>query len=230
MAVRGSRWIADFVDELSSVPSAAGFTNFYSPRDEENAVRRHNLTLYFRDVRERAPRVLMVGECPGYRGTKVTGVPFADAPIVLGGIRELGMFGVQNGYRPPLEEHYPKKEQTSTVMWRVLAQQQLVPLLWASFPFHSYGDELDTNRTPSTEELLIGKGFLQKILRDWSIETVIAVGRVAERTLGTLGVQCSHVRHPARGGEREFSSGIAALPADGIGSNSPAVRPPAPGA
>lgn len=223
MADARSRWIASFVDELASIPSASGFTNFYSSAEEENAVRRHNLTLYLRDVSERSPRVLMVGECPGYRGTKVTGVPFADALIVLNGIHELDMFGTERGYRPPLEEAYPPKEQTSTVMWQALAHFGFVPLLWASFPFHPHGDGLDTNRTPTGEELLLGREFLLKLLNDWPIEQVVAVGRVAERTLGTLQVSCVHVRHPARGGRRAFEAGLGALIADGLSSHSPAV-------
>lgn len=223
MANARSRWITSFVDELASVPPAPSFTNFYSHAREENSIRRHNLTLYLREVGERSPRVLMVGECPGYRGTKVTGVPFADAPTVLNGIRELDMFGTERGYQPPMEESYPPKEQTSTVMWQVLANFGFVPLLWASFPFHPHEGDLDTNRTPTSEELLVGRSFLLKLLKDWPIEKVIAVGRVAERTLGTLQVSCAHVRHPARGGRRDFEAGLGALTADGLSGDSPAV-------
>jgi uracil-DNA glycosylase len=220
------RWIASFVDELAAIPSSAGFANFYSPATAENAVRRHNLALYLRDVSERSPRVLLVGECPGYRGTKVTGVPFADVPVILNGVRGLGMFGASSGYRPPLEKDYPPKEQTSTVMWRILAHHRFIPLLWAAFPFHAYGDGPDTNRTPSKSELVMGKEFLLKILSDWPIDRVVAVGRVAERTLGTLGVQCTHIRHPARGGQRDFEAGVAGLLADGVSGNNPPVRSP----
>jgi uracil-DNA glycosylase len=219
-----SRWINDFVDELAAVPSGPNFSNFYSHSAAPNAVRRHNLALYLRDLHERSPRVLMVGECPGYRGTKVTGVPFADVPVIVDGVQSLEMFGIQNGYRSPLEKHHPPKEQTSTTMWQVLGRYRFVPLLWASFPFHPYGDSSCTNRTPTKCELLLGKEFLVKLLRDWSIETVIAVGRVAERTLGTLEVSCRHIRHPARGGKREFESGVARLVADGISSDSSGVR------
>jgi uracil-DNA glycosylase len=223
MADAKSRWISDFVDELASVPSEPNFSNFYSHSAAANAVRRHNLALYLQDIHERSPRVLMVGESPGYRGTKVTGVPFADVPVIVDGVQQLGMFGTQNGYRSPLEKRHPPKEQTSTAMWQVLARYRFIPLLWASFPFHPFGDSPETNRTPAEHELLLGKEFLVKILRDWSIETVVAVGRVAERTLGTLEVPCSHIRHPARGGKREFESGVERLVADGISSDSPGI-------
>jgi len=210
-----ARWISDFVEELASVPSGPNFSNFYSPSEPANAVRRHNLSLYLSDLDRRSPNVLMVGECPGYRGTKVTGVPFADVPVVVNGIEPLGMFGTSNGYRPPAEKSHPPKEQTSTTVWEVLARHQFVPLLWASFPFHAYADGPDTNRTPTKAELRVGREFLLKILADWPIEDVVAVGRVAERTLGTLGVPCKHVRHPARGGKRDFESGVAHLVANG---------------
>ncbi|HET8815699.1 MAG TPA: uracil-DNA glycosylase [Solirubrobacterales bacterium] len=220
MGAGKSRWIAKFVDELASVPSEASFSNFYSTSVEANAVRRHNLACYLHDLQKRSPNVLMVGECPGYRGTKVTGVPFADVPVVVDGVDRLEMFGIQNGYLPPAEEHYPPKEQTSTAMWQVLAHHQFVPLLWASFPFHAYGDSPDTNRTPTKDELLLGREFLLKILSDWQIDTVVAVGRVAERTLGTLQVPCRHIRHPARGGKQDFQSGVARLLTDESGHDS----------
>jgi uracil-DNA glycosylase len=223
MANGKSRWISAFIDELASVPSGSGFLNFYSPSVGANAVRRHNLALYLQDLHERSPSVLMVGECPGYRGTKVTGVPFADVPVVVNGVGELGMFGTQNGYRPPLEKRHPPKEQTSTAMWQVLARYRFLPLLWASFPFHAHGNGPDTNRTPTKDELLMGSEFLMKILKDWSIDSVIAVGRVAERTLGTLQVPCQHVRHPARGGKRDFDAGIARV-SDGVGDDSVELR------
>jgi uracil-DNA glycosylase len=215
MSAGKSRWIEAFVEDLASVPSGPGFTNFYSRSNPANSVRRHNLSQYLHDIHRRAPDVLLVGECPGYRGTRVTGVPFADVPVVIDGVEQLQMFGVSNGYRPPIEKRYPPKEQTSTAMWRVLAEHRFLPLLWASFPFHPYEGDPNTNRAPTKAELLLGKEFLLRILHDWPIDTVVAVGRVAERTLGTLGVACTHIRHPARGGRADFEAAIARLLSDG---------------
>lgn len=209
-----SRWTAKFVDELASVPSTRSFLNFYSTDRPTNSVRCHNLALYFEDLYEYRPEILLVGEAPGYRGTKVTGVPFADVPIVMGGVRNLGLFGQMNGYRPPVEDDHPPFERTSTVMWKVLARHNFRPLLWAAFPFHPHGDAQESNRTPTAAELTLGRTFLQKILTDWRIRQVVAVGRAAERTLGTLEVPCNHVRHPARGGERQFATGIERLVGD----------------
>lgn len=208
MARRKGQWIERFVEDLAAVPSGNSFTNFYSTRDDANAVRRHNLARYLRDVLRHDPRVLLVGEAPGYRGTKVTGVPFADVPTLTAGVPGLEMLGCSRGYQPPLESDYPPYEQTSSVMWEVLHRQRFVPLLWAAFPFHPHGASPSSNRPPTSCELDLGGRFLLRLLEDCSIDSVVAVGRVAERKLSKLGIPTQHVRHPARGGKRDFEQGI----------------------
>ena len=43
-----------------------------------NAVRRKNLELYLSDLASRKPTVLLIGEAPGYQGSRLTGVPFTS--------------------------------------------------------------------------------------------------------------------------------------------------------
>jgi hypothetical protein len=119
---------------------------------------------------------------------------------------------LNHGYLPPADADHPAFEQTSTALWRSLAQHEFLPLLWAAFPFHPYGDRGPaSNRTPNAAELAIGLPFLQKLLKQWQPQQLIAVGRVAERTLRGLGIPARHIRHPARGGAAQFDLGIASL-------------------
>lgn len=205
-------WIEEFVNDLAAVRSGRRFLNFYSPEVDGSAERRHNLTLYLRQMEQLNPSFLLVGEAPGYRGTRVTGVPFADCRLVDSGIPELSMLGTTRGYRLPVTPEHPRKEQTSGIVWQVLSAYQFVPLLWAAFPFHPYGERgMSSNRTPTTTEVKIGEPFVTRLLETWEIQHLIAVGRVAERTMKRMGFAPRHIRHPARGGRCHFEQGIAEL-------------------
>jgi uracil-DNA glycosylase len=205
-------WIQQFVADLAAVPSGEGFVNFYSPDVSGSDTRRHNLTLYLEQMDARDPSVLLVGEAPGHRGTRVTGVPFADHLLVASGVPELSMLGTARGYRLPITHTHPRKEQTSTVVWRTLSMHGFTPLLWAVFPFHPFGERgPDSNRRPRPSEIEIGQQFLTRLLDAWEIHRLVALGRVAEQTLKRLGFSPQHIRHPARGGQHQFEHGIAAL-------------------
>jgi uracil-DNA glycosylase len=206
-----AQWVESFVDDLAQVRSGSGFTNFYSKSERANAIRRHNLSLYLQHVRSRKPRVLLVGEAPGYRGTRITGVPFVDARLLSSGVSALSMLGYDRGYMSPTERDHPPFEQTSTIMWEVLSEYRFLPLLWAAFPFHPHGETPNSNRAPTEAELRTGRDFLQRLIDGCDIERTIAVGRVAERTLARLGIEAECIRHPARGGKPEFKLGIERL-------------------
>lgn len=180
-------------------------------------MRRHNLSLYLREMDRLNPSVLLVGEAPGYRGTGVTGVPFADSRLLTAGLPTLSMFGKAHGYRLPTAALHPQHEQTSTIVWQAFTSHRFVPLLWAAFPFHPYGERgRESNRAPTLAELELGESFIQRLLEGWDIKRLVAVGRVAERTLRRLGFDAEHIRHPARGGKRQFEQGIAELASDAV--------------
>ncbi len=76
--------IMDFVDRLASVQTGPGCTNFFDHSVPTNALRRQNLALYLQEMRERSPKVLLLGEAPGFRGMRITGVPFTNRTILEG--------------------------------------------------------------------------------------------------------------------------------------------------
>jgi len=153
--------------------------NFY--RDGEGAgVRRERLRAYLESRRD-AP-LLLVGEAAGYRGARVSGIPFTSE-------RQL------TGTGPA--------EASATIVHRVLAELGLEDsvLLWNVVPTHP-GTE-SSNRPPRRDEIVGGLSFARELARS---RRVIAVGRLAEAALGA-----PYVRHPSRGGAQAFRAGLRRL-------------------
>jgi uracil-DNA glycosylase len=132
------------------------------------------------DERREAP-ILLVAEAPGYRGTRVSGIPLTSE-------RQL------TGAGPA--------EATATVVHRVLAELGLVDdvLLWNVVPTHP-GDAR-SNRTPTRAEVEKGAVFARALARG---RTVVPVGRLAQEALGG-----PYVRHPSHGGGQAFRQGLRA--------------------
>lgn len=198
-----------FIEALACAAPLPNVTNQYDHTHPANAIRRENLRLYLDAMAALKPRVLLIGEAPGYRGCRLTGVPFTSEAIILGGIAALSLFGPSLGYRTAGETARPCKEQTATIVWQTLALMYNPPLLWNAFPFHPHlpGNE-HSNRPPTTTELRLGADYLAALLTLFDIHTVIASGNTAEKTLLRLNIPCRKIRHPANGGKRAFVEGV----------------------
>ena len=100
-------------------------------------------------MQDRSPTVLLVGEAPGFRGMRITGVPFTNRTMFEGPANAFGLFGPGKGYVLPAEAAGVAAEPTATVMWEVLAELDFLPLLWSACPWHTHvpGRPL-SNRTP----------------------------------------------------------------------------------
>ena len=203
-----------FIDRLACTEvSERTFNQFAYQNDTvgaANAIRRENLRLYLEQMAELQPHVLMVGEAPGYRGMRLTGIPFMSEYMLLNGLPALGLFGVERGYRKTDETERAGKEQSGTIVWGTIAAFSPVPLLWGAFPFHPHkpGDAW-SNRAPTTGELLIGQPFLREMMGLFPLEKIIAVGNKAEESLGRMGIEIAgKVRHPAQGGKNDFVAGV----------------------
>lgn len=204
--------IMDFVDRLASVQTGPGCTNFFDHSVPTNALRRQNLALYLQEVRERSPKILLLGEAPGFRGMRITGVPFTNRTILEGPANAFGLFGPGKGYVLPPDAAGIAAEPTATVMWEVLDEVGVLPLLWSACPWHTHvpGNPL-SNRTPTAAEAALGTPFWQALAAEFGIETVVAVGNVADRSLRRSGVAAVKIRHPAHGGRAGFKRGMEEL-------------------
>jgi uracil-DNA glycosylase len=160
---------------IAALASARIGDTFNQYRGSE--IRRERLRAYLE--KRRAAGILLVGEAAGYRGARVSGIPFTSE-------RQL------TGSGPA--------EATATIVHRVLAGLGLEEdvLLWNVVPTHP-GTEF-SNRRPTRAEIHSGRRFLDEIARG---RRTIAVGRVAHAVLGGTAV-----RHPSHGGAAAFEEGL----------------------
>jgi uracil-DNA glycosylase len=162
----------DLVERLAVARIGATFNQYAaSPRLRER------LAAYL-EARRDAP-ILLVGEAAGYRGARVSGIPFTSE-------RQL------TGAGPA--------ETSATIVHRTLAELGLAEevLLWNLVPTHP-GTER-SNRRPTRIEIAAARPFLAELARG---RRVVPVGRRAHWELGG-----AYVRHPAHGGSRGFRAGL----------------------
>jgi uracil-DNA glycosylase len=170
--------VDEFVDRLARAQIGRTF-NFY--RDGDGAGRRRERLRAHLAARADAP-ILLVGEAPGYRGARVSGIPFTSE-------RQL------TGAGPA--------EASATIVRRVLAELGLEErvLCWNVVPTHP--GTLRSNRRPTTREVSGGLPFLEQLAAG---RRTIAVGRVAHAVVGG-----PYVRHPSHGGAAAFAAALSDL-------------------
>jgi uracil-DNA glycosylase len=170
--------MSPLIEQLADARIGETF-NFY--RDGERAALcRVRLAAYL-ESKQDAP-ILLVGEAPGYRGTRISGIPLTSE-------RQL------TGSGPA--------EATATVVHRVLTELGLSAdvLLWNVVPTHPGGER--SNRRPTQREIHAGRPFLVELARG---RRVVPVGRVAQDAVGGR-----YVRHPGHGGAAAFRAGLLQL-------------------
>jgi uracil-DNA glycosylase len=167
-----------FVERLAAARIGDTF-NFYADR-EGAALRCERLIAYL--VARGEARFLLVGEAAGYRGARVSGIPFTSERQLTGS---------------------PPGEATATVVQRVLGQLGLTRevLLWNLVPTHPHlPGEPETNRPPTRQEIDAASPFLAELAHR---RRVVPVGRLAHARLGG-----AYVRHPSHGGAAAFRAGL----------------------
>ena len=163
-----------FVERLAAARIGGTFNQY-----AESGLRRERLAHYLRE--RRRARVLLVGEAPGYRGGRVSGVPFTSE-------RQL------TGTGPA--------EATATIVRRTLAELGLEAevVLWNLVPTHP--GTPSSNRPPTRSEIEQSEPFLRELAAG---RRVLAIGRLAHSRLGG-----PYVRHPSHGGAAAFRTGLVA--------------------
>ena len=143
-----------FVARLASARIGTTF-NFYG-NGSGAGVRRARLRGYLEAQAE--ARLLLVGEAAGYRGARVSGIPFTSE-------RQL------TGTGPA--------EATATIVQRTLAELDVEVLCWNVVPTHP--GTPTSNRRPSRAEVDASRPFLEELSPG---RRVLAVGRLAAEVTG----------------------------------------------
>ncbi len=203
----------EFLRQLAEVTLPANCFNPYATQsitlNSFNQIRHHNLRLYLQQMARLAPKTLLVGEAPGYRGCRLTGIPFVSPAILKTGIKSHHLFGEENGFQSAPEWTNIQHEASSTMVWRGIEGATTLPLLWNAFPFHPHKSQnQQSNRTPTGRELALGRPFLNRLLKLFRITAVIAVGNKADDALSRWHVPHRKIRHPSHGGKAKFMSGL----------------------
>jgi uracil-DNA glycosylase len=170
--------VGTLVDALSDARIGATYNQY-----RRSSLRRERLAAYL-EQRRRAP-ILLVGEAAGYRGARVSGLPFTSE-------RQL------TGSGPA--------EASATIVHRVLAELGLDEevLLWNVVPTHPHQRGRPyTNRRPTREEVESSAIFLEGVARG---RRIVAVGRLAQQATGA-----PYVCHPSHGGAQAFRDGLLGL-------------------
>lgn len=144
----------EFVERLAAARIGETF-NFYREGAGARA-RRDRLVAYLH--RCRGSRFLLVGEAPGYRGARVSGIPFTSERQLTG--------------RGPAEA-------TATIVQGVLAELELDALCWNVVPTHP--GTPSSNRRPTRSEVMASEPFLEELTQG---RRVVAVGRLAASVTG----------------------------------------------
>lgn len=168
-----------FVSALAAATFGDAF-NFY--RHGRGAVLRRRRLLDYLHSRL-AAEILLVGEAPGFRGARVSGIPFTSE-------RQL------TGSGPA--------EATATIVQRVLSDLDAGDevLLWNAVPAHPHRPGLpSSNRPPTRAEIAAGRPFVDALSAG---RLVVPIGRVAGEALGL-----PWLRHPSHGGATAFRRGLA---------------------
>ncbi len=169
------RWAELFVERLAAARIGETFNQY------RGSSRRCERLARYLEARADAP-LLLVREAAGYRGARVSGLPFTS---------ERQLTGAAPG------------EATATIVQRALGELGLADdvLLWNVVPTHPHlpGDQA-SNRRPTAAEVAAAAPFLAELARG---RRTVAVGRLAHAILGD-----PYVRHPARGGAAAFARGL----------------------
>jgi uracil-DNA glycosylase len=158
-----------------------------------------------------SPKVILVGEAPGYQGCRYSGVAFtSERLLVAGSIPRIPALTNRLTTR-----RLPFSEPSATIVWRVLEElgAEADAVLWNAVQLHPHQPGRPwSNRRPRAAEIAIGVPALELLRRAFPKATLVPVGQKADGILKSAGIRAAPcVRHPANGGAVRFAEELRAL-------------------
>jgi uracil-DNA glycosylase len=157
------------------------------------------------------PEFILCGEAPGYLGCRHSGIAFTSERLLLEGkIPRISPIG-----RRLTGRARPYSEPSATIVWNALYKLGIEKrtILWNALQLHPHKPgNSQSNRTPTSAEIELGRPALRMLIAEFPTAKVVAVGRKAEGLLNAMGVvPAATVRHPANGGATKFAQGLELL-------------------
>jgi len=189
-----------FLNLLKERESSDTVCNQYKDKEILN-----NLKLYLQFLLENKHDVILIGEAPGYRGCKITGIPFSSGNIIKESKHK--MF---QELRNKIKIRQVIAENTAKIFWDFIENKNL-PILWNAFPFHPHEKfKPNTNRKPTKSEIKEGEKYLLMIYELFKPKKICSLGKVGEAILKNIfpDKEIIYIRHPSYGGKAEFIKGM----------------------
>ncbi len=199
--------VASFIDDLGRLK----FPNVFNPytdvcptMDLPNApeIRRENLHAVLTSALQIGARSLWVARDLGYRGGRRTGLAMTDDEHLNAHGALFQTDRLRRPTRGPIVA-----ERTASVIWETLRHIGQPIFLWNVFPLHPHEpDDPMSNRLHTSAERLASAHFLVWLVEKLRPNSVVAIGRDAQKALLALGINRGviEVRHPSYGGQTEF--------------------------
>lgn len=189
----------EFVAYLTEIETPdSSSVNFYRQdyrKSGDSVITSNNLLLYLKKMQVINPTILLVGEAPGYKGCKLSGIPFTSEYQILHEEFFEDSFAV-------FDTTNPNKEASACAIWEVLRGINKIPLMWNIYPFHPLTAS-GKNGKPKTRDIELGKKILENLLTMFNIENIYCVGIKSMNALANHPLYSGYVRHPSYGGRKQ---------------------------
>ena len=206
----------EFVEKLTGLRFEHTFNPYADvcPRydlPDAPTLRRDALTSVIDRAQETGVDSLWVGEAPGHKGARRTGLAFTDDYALQAHGKR---WGVELRCPTIGTEKREHTEHTAKAVWKELARIEVEVFLWNVFPLHPHEPcKPFSNRKPNAKELAAGREALRELVDALNPTRLVAIGKVAANKIKGAGGgrEVVPVRHPSHGGQWKFADGIQRL-------------------
>ncbi len=163
--------------------------------------RRQNLFNYLSSF-DALPTILIVGEAPGWKGCRFSGVPFTSEAQLAS--NKLPFKGA-----PTSVFLTPLSELSASCFWKGMQAFHPNFLVWNGIPYHPHHPNNPTSNRPiSRKELRIYIHILAQVVHILQPQYILAVGLKAAFCLDDLSLPYISIRHPSHGGNMQFQQAM----------------------